>query len=188
MKPLFPRPRRAQKQFVCVGASNLFMCLPDLLDQILARFETHPVSVLVVQGPGRSFGLKAGMLGARFVPINDCGLLEALDAAQSPGHPESWALLTDIGNDVLYGVAVAQIHGWLDDFVSRLVRMGVRVGVTALATERLMAVSRWRYELVHRAMHPQRRLGYKEARLALNELDRHFPYQPLRDLLRVSEW
>ena len=159
-------------RFVCVGASNLFLCFPDLLDQILLHLDVCPLSVLVACGPGRAFGAKAGMLGARFAPISHCGVLEALETDGSGEGWETWALITDIGNDVLYGIPVDLLHEWLEQFTDSLRSKGARVGITALATDRLMAISERRYQLVLRAMCPRHRLGYTEARSALADFGR----------------
>lgn len=126
-------------RIVLLGASNLTRCLPAAV--VLSRFiaaQNHPglqVEILVACGRGRSYGQSSFLLGRALPGILQSGLWPALE--QMPEGP-TYALLTDIGNDVLYGVEPSRLVGWLDTCVDRLEsERGTRFAVTALPLENL---------------------------------------------------
>ena len=67
-------------------------------------------------GLGRSYGQRSTVLGRSLPGITECGLWPALQHGSGPVH----ALITDVGNDVIYGVPVDRIVAWGSTCVDRL--------------------------------------------------------------------
>ncbi len=89
---------------VLLGASNLTRGISTVVG--MARgIVGEPSEFLIAMGHGRSYGQRSSVLGRSLPGITQCGLWEALRHARGPTS----ALITDIGNDVIYGVPVETI-------------------------------------------------------------------------------
>jgi hypothetical protein len=113
---------------VALGASNLTRGLQTVVST--ARSTWGPeVEVLGALGHGRSYGVPS-RLAIRTLPgILESGLwhtLSSLPAARTRG------LVTDVGNDILYGYAAHTILEWVEEAVDRLQRVTPDVVVTDL--------------------------------------------------------
>jgi hypothetical protein len=103
---------------ILLGASNLRISLPFLLDQVQRR-AGGPVETLAACGHGRSYGLWSRFLLVRHLPgIAGCGLWRELGGR--PPLP-TFALLTDVGNDLLYGAGAGEVAAWVEACLDRLV-------------------------------------------------------------------
>lgn len=148
---------------VLLGASNLTLGLRTVLGLARALLPDGPMTVFVAAGHGRSYG-QWSRVGIRALPgILECDLWAALAAA--PPAP-TYALVTDIGNDLAYGVAPAVLAGWVAACLERL--DGATVAMTRLPAASLARLPRWRYHLAKAVLFPGRRLphGLLQARVA----------------------
>jgi hypothetical protein len=147
---------------VLLGASNLTTGLPTAIAIGGARLGSGAMDVLVAAGHGRSYGRWSRLFVRGLPAILDCGLWPALAAAGRPTH----ALLTDVGNDIAYGVEPAELAGWVDTCLARLA--GARAIVTLLPVARLTRLAPWQYHLFKTVIFPGRRLPFRlfHARLA----------------------
>lgn len=147
---------------VLLGASNLKMGFPAALARLRRGIES-PVEVLAALGHGRSYGMWSRLLGIRQLPgIVDCGLWQDLDR-RSP--LPTLAILTDVGNDLLYGASAPQIAGWVGTCLERLAERGAETVLTLLPLASLEKVSPVRYHLVRSILFPGRRAASWDAML-----------------------
>jgi hypothetical protein len=138
---------------ILLGASNLTGVLPAVLAEI-RRQARGPVEALVACGHGRSYGAWSRFLYVRRLPgIAGCGLWRALE-----GRPplRTLALLTDIGNDLVYGAEVEEITGWVETCLDRLARLQAETVLTLLPLARLEKLSPWQVRLVVSLLFPGR--------------------------------
>lgn len=117
-------PRRA----IVLGASNVAIGFPAVVASAAARWG-RPLDLLAACGHGRSYGLTTRVLGRGLPSISDCALWERL--RERPSAPTA-ALLTDVGNDLLYQAPVATILAWVESCLRRLRECDARVIVTGL--------------------------------------------------------
>ena len=119
------------KRFVLLGASNARRCLPTIFSSARAA-SGEPVVLYGAIGHGRSYGSPSSVLGRSLPGILECGLWAALEtSARDPLD----AVVSDAGNDILYGFSVAEILGWVAQCISRLERLGARTTVMGLPVE-----------------------------------------------------
>lgn len=147
MTPTVPEPT---KRVVLLGASNLTRGFATALG-VLKHRRSEPLDVLAALGNGRSYGMYARLLGRGLTGILDCGLWPALD--RRPPLPLT-ALLTDIGNDVMYGVPVPQILAWVEECLARLQKRDAKIVVTGLPTMNLPRLGTWRFLMLRTLFFP----------------------------------
>jgi hypothetical protein len=144
----------AARRVVLLGASNLTKGIATVLETAY-RTWGRPLEVHTALGHGRSFGLTSSVLGRQLPGILECGLWRVL--ADSPAIPTA-GLVTDIGNDLLYGQPVEQIAEWVRECLDRLATLKARTVVTLLPVENLPSLSRARFRLMRTLFFPHSRL------------------------------
>ncbi|HEY4593373.1 MAG TPA: hypothetical protein VIJ61_13245 [Thermoanaerobaculia bacterium] len=137
---------------VLLGASNLRISLPLVLDRVRRR-AGGPVEALAACGHGRSWGTWSRFLYVRHLPgIARCGLWRELQGR--PPLP-TLALVTDIGNDLVYGAPVQEIAGWVEACLDRL-GPAAEIVMTLLPLARLERLSSRQVRLAAGLLFPGR--------------------------------
>jgi hypothetical protein len=114
-----------------------------------------------------------------------CGLWEELD--RRPPLP-TLALVSDVGNDLLYGASVPQIAGWVGTCLDRLAERGAEIVLTLLPLASLVKVSPVRYHLVRSILFPGRRAASWDAVLeSVRELNERLQQEGLAHGARLIE-
>ena len=138
---------------ILLGASNLKISLPPLLAGLRQR-AGGPVEALAACGHGRSYGTWSRFLFVRRLPgIAGCGLWPALEA--SPPL-RTLALLTDAGNDLVYGASPAEIAGWIGTCLDRLAPHEAETVLTLLPLPRLAKLTPWQVRIAVSILFPGR--------------------------------
>lgn len=153
---------------ILLGASNLKAALPSLLAG-LRRTAGGPVEVLAACGHGRSYGMWSRFLFVRRLPgIADCGLWREL--SRRPPLP-TVALLTDVGNDLLYGASAGMISGWVRTCLDRLAFQRAEIVLTLLPLGRLERLAPWQYLFARSILFPGRNVPWDAVRQEARKLD-----------------
>jgi len=178
----------AARRVVLLGASNLIQSLERVL-QTAVNLWGGPLQVLAACGHGRSYGRASRVLVRELPGILECRLWTEL--GRTADLPAS-ALVTDIGNDILYEEPVEQIVGWVEACFDRLAAARARTVVTLLPIDNLPAMSRARFHFFRALLVPGCRLGFEEVVGRAVELDEHVRRLALeRDFTTIrprSEW
>jgi hypothetical protein len=142
-------------RIVAVGASNLTRGFHAVVGAARAAWGPT-IEVLAALGNGRSYGGPSTYLFVRTLPgIMQSGLWRELDLR--PPLPTR-ALITDVGNDILYGAPSAQILAWVNDCVSRLERSTQDIVVTGLPFAAVDGLSSWKFRFFRSLFFPRCRL------------------------------
>lgn len=155
------RPR-----FVVLGASNIARNLTTIL--AAGRAIATPMEILVAHGHGRSYGGTSRVLLRQLPGIVHCGLWSHL--AERRDTP-TWALVTDIGNDILYGFAPALIADWVARCVDRLQAAGARVAITHLPLANLARLGPRKFALMRTMLFPGSPLTLADAQRHAEDLN-----------------
>lgn len=155
---------------VAIGASNLSRGLPRLTT--IVRAVSGPADFFAAAGHGRSYGANSRVAWRRLPSILRSGLWRALDRLEPAAAPRPlYAVVTDIGNDLLYGFTVEQTAGWVRECAARLADRGSRLVVTALPLASVARAGALRYRLLKTVYVPGCRLSLGELRSAAERLD-----------------
>ena len=134
---------------VIIGASNVTLSLP-VIWSTLRRSLCDPFRLVVAAGHGRSFGMPNTVLGRTLPGILECGLWEALDKLDKLDKLDDstsiHTIVTDIGNDLLYGLNAAQTMSWVNETVERLSDRSQKILITGLPIDSLNSLSKQRFD------------------------------------------
>ena len=158
------------RRIILLGASNLTMGFPRLVRALEAGFTDGPLEIFAALGHGRSYGMWSRILQRELPGITACGLWSAI--AESRTQPnETLGLMTDVGNDLLYGAEVSQIAEWVEACVTRMKGYGADVVLTGLPIDCLERLGTWRYYTIRKLLFPRSRISLEEIRRRAHELN-----------------
>ncbi|MEM1304703.1 MAG: SGNH/GDSL hydrolase family protein [Planctomycetota bacterium] len=141
-------------RLVVLGASNVQLGLSTIM-QTARGLAGRPVELLAALGHGRSYGRPSSIPGRTLPAVLDCRLWS--DLADHPARGTA-SLITDIGNDLLYGRSPERVAGWIAECVDRLAERGP-VTLTSLPTDNLPTLGEWRYVAFRTLFFPGLRLS-----------------------------
>jgi len=145
------------KRVVVLGASNVIRGISPAFS-VARAIAGGPVDFVAACGHGRSYGMKTWVSIRALPGIEPCGVWKALESR--PPLP-TVAVLTDIGNDLIYGVSVDRVTSWVRTCAGRLRDLGAGLALTALPLQSLERMPPARFMLFRRIMFPHSRLTYE---------------------------
>src|SRR5262245_60516150 len=145
-------------RIVALGASNLTRGFHTVVST--ARRTWGPsVEVFGALGHGRSYGAYSKVFVRGLPGILESGLWRELESR--PRIPTR-ALVTDIGNDILYGYSVARILSWIEETLSRLRRIDADIVMTDLPLFNLRQLSPRKFDIFRWLLFPSCELSLEE--------------------------
>ena len=160
-----PHPTR---RVVLLGASNLTMSFPVVVETA-RRIWGGPVEIMAAMGHGRSYGQDSRVLARKISGIFPCALWQ--DLQNRPPLPTA-ALITDIGNDLIYGVRPDQLLTWVAACLDRLSDAGAATVITQLPMDSLERLGEARFRFFRRLLFPRCAVSMSDLRasaMAVNE-------------------
>lgn len=162
-----PTPAEPRARVVVLGASNVARGIATIADVARETFGA-PVEILAAMGHGRSYGLKTSIPFRTLPSILQCGLWQAI--FDRPPIP-TWTLLTDIGNDLIYGCQPSQVIAWIDECATRLRGVSQQMALVGLPLTSVQGVDWLRFHAFRTALFPRSTLQLADARRYAVELD-----------------
>jgi hypothetical protein len=153
-------PAAPARRVILLGASNVTLSFASLVETV-RRMRGEPVEILAAMGLGRSFGQESTVLGRKISGIFSCALWQ--DLGSRPALPTT-ALVTDVGNDLLYGVTPDRLLQWIGGCLDRLAEAGAATVITQLPLESLDRLGEARFRLFRSLLFPRSRLTLSAAR------------------------
>lgn len=158
-----------RRRAVVLGASNVSRGLARLATVARAR-AGGPMDLFVAAGHGRGYGVSSRVWLRRLPSILACGLWDALDGTPA-GVAVPVALVTDVGNEILYGFSADQVAAWVREGVGRLADRGCRIAITCLPVASIAGVGAVRLRLLKTVFVPGCRLTLGQLKDAATRLD-----------------
>jgi hypothetical protein len=144
---------------VLLGASNVTRGISTIVETA-SRVLGGPLDVWAAFGHGRSYGMASRVLGRELPGIVECGLWPALTRAPTLATA---ALITDVGNDIVYGASVAEIVAWVQSCVEQLTRLNARIVMTQLPLQTVRTISERRFRFFRSILFPSSRVPLRTA-------------------------
>jgi hypothetical protein len=143
---------------VALGASNLTRGFQTVISTARASWGPD-VEVMAALGHGRSYGVRSQFVVRALPGILESGLWRALE---SRPHVPTRALVTDVGNDIVYGFSAEQILEWIGEAVARLRRVTSDIVLTDLPLAGIRGVSDAKFRLIRSILFPSCRVPLVE--------------------------
>ena len=143
---------------ILLGASNLTLSL-RLVTHLMQQQFGGPSEILVAVGHGRAYGSANQVLSRGLPGIVASGLWSQLATAEPC---PTVALLTDIGNDILFGSAPEQILRQVEWCVEQLQMQSAQIVMTNLPMASIEDLSERRYTFYRNIFYPFCRLSRSE--------------------------
>ena len=156
-----------ERRVILLGASNLTRGIATVIDTC-QRIWGQPLDVMAALGHGRSYGTHSTVLGRSLPSIIGAELWPAL--AQRSRVPTA-ALVTDIGNDLLYEQPIEKIADWVSRALDKLIEQDAKIVMTRMPVANIDHLPEWKFRVLRRAMFPRGRLPFREIALRARELD-----------------
>lgn len=160
--------RGDQNRLIALGASNMTRAFHVIAAG--ARNEWGDgVEIFTAHGLGRSFGA-ASTVHLRTLPgILECGLWKGLERMPAAA---TRAVISDVGNDILFGYAAEQIIGWVEECVRRIRRFTGDITIATLPMENIRGMSARRFVFFRSILFPRSRVGFEESMATAEQVER----------------
>jgi hypothetical protein len=158
-----------QHRAIVLGASNVAIGIA-LVVETACRAWGRPLDVLAAVGHGRSYGKPSRVLARSLPGILQCALWEEWRARAA--LPTA-ALLTDIGNDILFGAPPEQIADWVRDCLERLRPDCSRIVVTELPLASVERLGPRQYVALRTLIFPRSQITWEQALRRAELLNRY---------------
>ena len=143
-----------------MGASNLARGYSLLTRHISSCFGKNKTEFLNALGPGRGFCARGGMFNFTYPPIQDCRILEV---AKKKSCDTRAVLITDIGNDLMYGVLADTLIESLDGLIGRALQWDAEIFMTSIHVNLKKDVSPTMFFILKSFFYPGSSITYEEA-------------------------
>jgi hypothetical protein len=162
-----PRPAAPARRVILLGASNLTRSFATVVAAARHTWGA-PIEIMAAMGHGRSYGQDSSVLGRKISGIFPCALWQ--DLQNRPPLPTA-ALVTDIGNDLLYGVPPDRLLDWVEKCLDRLAEAGAATIVTQMPVGSVESLGEARFRFFRRILFPRSRLTLNDAKTLVRDLN-----------------
>jgi len=154
-------------RIVALGASNLTRGFHTIVSAARSAWGAE-VQILAALGHGRSYGASSRIAFRTLPGILQSGLWRALESLPPA---QTRALITDVGNDILYGYSNEQILAWIAETVHRLQARTSDIVLTGLPLASIRRLSPRKFLLFRSLLFPFSSLSLTDAVGKVEQLD-----------------
>lgn len=157
--------------FVLMGASNLARGYSALTKCLVRCLAPHPIEILHAMGPGRGYCARGGIFNITYPPIRSSGILRSARGRAQRAR-KVIALITDIGNDIMYDVPVSDLISCLDDLFQELDAIGAEIFVHPIPLDFSEDFSERQFRILRSIFYPNSAIDYKRARESVEAVNK----------------
>jgi hypothetical protein len=156
--------------FVLLGASNMARGYSALTQHLSKNIS--PTQFINALGPSRGYCARGSLLNFSYSPIGKCKVMKsAEDFAQQGG--KMVVLLTDIGNDIMYGVSDQSVIECLDTLIESFRSWDAEVFITSIHVDISQDMGKLFFKLLKIIFYPKSQVTFDEADLAVKRLNHY---------------
>ena len=172
--------------FIFLGASNLSRSFYGLKRCITRCLFPRPVSFIHALGPGRGYISQGGILNITYPPILQCDILKAAYKQRKINH-KVVALITDIGNDIMYGVSVEEIIGGLQSLFDTLTELEASIFVTSIPVDLKKDIGGFYFRILRRVFFPNSPVEHYQASKAIEVINNFITQSLNKNIIAINE-
>ncbi|MCC9605145.1 hypothetical protein LOC68_24425 [Blastopirellula sp. JC732] len=152
---------------IVIGASNVAQSLGRVIQLADQSFGPR-MNLMIAGGRGRSFGSSSYFAMRRLPSILHCELWNA--AAAQPMQTTT-AVVTDVGNDILYGRSVDTINAWVHECLARLCGFQAKITLVGLPLARVRRLNARAFYFFRTFLIPRSRMDLQTTLKRAEEVD-----------------
>ena len=164
--------------FVLLGASNLARGYSALIRHIPRNISSS--EFLNALGPGRGYCARGGLLNFTYSPISECGVMKSAKVYAERGFRMA-VLLTDIGNDIMYGVPESTLIESLDTLIEKSLKMNAEVFMTSIHVDVSKDMGKTSFKLLKSIFYPNSPVTFDQADSAVKKLNHYLVEKSLQN-------
>lgn len=147
--------------FLLMGASNLARGYSMLSHTLSKSLENKNSKFLNALGPGRAVCARGGMFNFTYSPIKDCRVIEKAEK-ETKKASRTAVLITDIGNDLMYGISADTLIENLDEMINRMLGWDADIFLTSIHVDLKRDVSPRTFLFLRFFFYPGSKVTYEE--------------------------
>ncbi len=156
--------------FVLLGASNLARGYSALTRQISKNISAS--EFINALGPGRGYCARGGLFNFTYSPIGECRVMESAKVYAESGFRMT-VLLTDVGNDIMYGSPESLLIECLDTLIEKSLGLNAEVFVTSIHVDVSKDMSKTSFKLLKSIFYPNSPVSFDQADSAVKKLNHY---------------
>ena len=164
--------------FVLLGASNLARGYSALIRHIPRNISSS--EFLNALGPGRGYCARGELLNFTYSPIGECGVMKSAKVYAERGFRMA-VLLTDIGNDIMYGVPESTLIESLDTLIEKSLKMNAEVFMTSIHVDVSKDMGKTSFKLLKSIFYPNSPVTFDQADSAVKKLNHYLAEKSLQN-------
>ena len=137
---------------VLLGASNLSLGIRSIIQVLLCTTDKH-LDLYLAAGHGRSYGVKSRVFGRTLPAIRKCGLWSRLE--EEKADQEVHVLVSDVGNDLLYGHSPEKLVAWIEECLAKLKGWKTSITIVLPPVDSAERLSAWHYHTARFVLFPK---------------------------------
>jgi hypothetical protein len=145
-------PTKPKIHFILLGASNLARARFGL-NQYLENSFSNSISTSIASGPGRAYCVSGGIFGLNYPPLKTSKIINA-GREESSNYSQTIALISDIGNDIMYGVPIQKLIQDLEKSIRDLSDFCSHVFTVPIPCKKIENLSHWQINALKRFLFP----------------------------------
>ena len=149
----------ALTRVVLLGASNLALSFPLVVRQLAAGLP-GPLEIFGAFGHGRSYCTWSRVLFRGLPGIDRCGLWADLERAVAEQPARTLALVSDVGNDLIYGSVPDVIERRVEQCLATLAEHGAEIVMTRIPLASVERLSALRFHATKTIFFPRTRVSW----------------------------
>ena len=156
--------------FVLLGASNLargYSALTRHLSQSIS-----PIRFINALGPGRGYCVRGGLLNFSYTPIGECRVMKSAESFAEQGGRVA-VLLTDIGNDIMYGIPGESLIECLDALIEKARHWNAEIFVTSIHVNVSRDMGKTSFKLLRALFYPKSPVTFDQADAAVKRVNHY---------------
>ncbi len=139
--------------FILLGASNLARAQFGL-NRYFERSFPNLVSTSIASGPGRAYSVSGGIFGVSYSPLKTSPIFK-LGREKSSNYRLTIGLISDIGNDIMYGVPVQKLIQDLEKSIHDLSDFCSHIFAVPIPYQKIKSLNHWQINIIKRILFPK---------------------------------
>jgi hypothetical protein len=164
--------------FVLLGASNLARGYSALTHHISKNISAG--EFLNALGPGRGYCAHGGLFNFTYSPIGECSVMKSAKVYAESGFRIT-VLLTDIGNDIMYGVSESSLIESLDTLIEKSLKMNAEVFLTSIHVDVSKDMGKTSFKLFKSIFYRNSPVTFEHADSAVKKLNHYVAEKSLQN-------